>query len=108
MALDIAAAGAAIVLELATRRAERITQRDERILMRRGPGAGVAHGDHPVGKADADVEVILCPVAAMTRRRRNDDVTVSDPGIEFFEARHERADAPLERGRGIHVTKGNL
>jgi len=108
VALDIAAPGAAIVLELAARRAERIMQSDERILVRRRPGTGVAHGDHPVGKADADVEVILCPVAAMTRRRRNDDVAVSDPGIEFLEARHERADTALERRRGIHVTKGNL
>ena len=108
MTLDIAAPGAAIVLELAARGAERITQSDERILVRRGPGAGVAHGDHPVGKADADVEVVLRPVAAMTRRRRDDDVTVGDPGIEFLEARYERADAAFERRRGIHVTKGNL
>jgi hypothetical protein len=108
MALDIPPTGAAVVLELATHRAEGIAQRDERVLVRGSTAARVANCEYLVGKADIDVEVVERPMAVVTRRGRDDDVAVRDVRIELLETRHQSSDAALERSRVVKMAEGDL
>ncbi len=108
MALDLATAGAPIVLELAARGAERIAQRHVWILVCRGTGAGAADGQGPLRQPDFDVKVVQGPVPVVTRRWRNDDVAVRDLRLELLETADQSPDARSERGRGLHVSKSHL
>ena len=108
MTLDLPTARAAIVFELATCGAESIPKRDERILVCRCGRACVTDRNHLVRKPDLDVEVVERAVAPMTGRRCDDDATVRDARLEFFQARDQGADAGLERSGVVEVAEGDL
>jgi hypothetical protein len=108
MALDVTAARAPVILELAACGAECITQRHVWILMRRGSRAGPANRDDLVRKPDLDVQIVQAAVAAVARWRRNDDVTMADACVELLEPRDQRADPRSQRGRAHHVSEGDL
>lgn len=108
MVLDVTAPGAPVVLEPAARRAECIAQSDVRILVRCRSRAGVANGDYLVRERNVDMEVVAGSVPAVTRWRRNDDVTMPDARVELLEPRHQPPDPRSQRRRALHVSEGNL
>ena len=85
MVLDVAAPRAAVVLELAPHRAERIAQCHERILVCRSPGACMANRNYVVGKPYVDVKVIQRSVPMVSRRRSDDHVAMRYARLEFLE-----------------------
>ena len=108
MALDLSTPRAAIVLELAACGAEGIPKRDEGILVSRRGRACVTDRDYLIRKPDFDVEVVQRPVAPVSGRRCDDDSTVGDARVEFFQAPDQDADAALERRGVVEVAESNL
>lgn len=100
--LDIKPRLALVLLELAAGGPECISHGEIRVLM------SVMDCNLRIGQRDVDAQLMHSAPMPVGGRRLDYNVASHYSLTEFLESRGEPTDASFERGRGGHVTKGDL